>query len=81
MVEREVFLINPKHQYYLLQRGDCVYGSQSLKEKRLLSESMFTPIERRLSILKMVERYVFLMNRKFQLICPNEENEIMVPNH
>ena len=30
---------------------------------------------------KMVGSEVFLMKPKHQLIYPNEENEIMVPNH
>ena len=46
MVEREVFLLNPKQQNRLSQQGVCVYIAQSWKERRLLCESMFIPIER-----------------------------------
>ena len=56
MVEKKVFLMKPKHQNHLSQRGECVYSAQSKKETILLSESMFITIERRTSILKMVEK-------------------------
>ena len=59
--------------------GIC--GVQSLKERRLLCESVFIPIERRSLILKMVEREVSLMKLKHQFIYPNEEIEFMVLNH
>ena len=65
-VIREDFLMKPKHQYQLSDRGECVYDAQSWKERRLLCESMFIPIERRTSILKMVIREVFLMKQKHQ---------------
>ena len=55
-VEREVFLLKPMHQKRLLQQGECVYSAQSWKEMILLCESMFILIERRTSILKIVER-------------------------
>ena len=28
-VEKEVFIMTPKHQYHLSQRGECAYGGQS----------------------------------------------------
>ena len=58
--------MKPKHQYYLSQRGVWVYDAQSRNETRLLCESMFIPIERRTSILKLVIREVFLMKPKHQ---------------
>ena len=66
MAERDVFLMKPKHQYHLSQWGECVYGAQSWKERRLLCESMFIPIERRTSILKLVIRKAFIMKPKHQ---------------
>ena len=66
MVEREVFLMKPRHQYHLSQRGEWTCGGQSLKESRLLCESKFIPIERWTLILKMVEREVFLTKPKHQ---------------
>ena len=66
MKEREVFDMKPKHQYHLSKWGDCVYGAQSWKEKRLLCESMFIPIERWTSILKMAEWEAFPMKPKHQ---------------
>ena len=50
LVTREVFLLKPKQQYHWSQRGECVYGTQSWKERRLLCESMFITIERRTSV-------------------------------
>ena len=48
------------------QQGEWIYGTQSLKEKRLLCESVFIVIERRALILKKVQRKVFLMKPKHQ---------------
>ena len=66
MVIREVFLLKPKHQYHLSQLGECVYDAQSWNETRLLCESMFIPLERYTSILKLVIREIFLMKPKHQ---------------
>ena len=53
-------------QYHLSQWEECVYDDQSWKERRLLCESMFIPIEGRTSILKLVISEVFLMKPKYQ---------------
>ena len=66
MAIREVFLMKPKHQYHLSQRGERVYDAQSRNEMRLLCESVFNPIERRTSILKLVITVAFLMKSKHQ---------------
>ena len=66
MVEKKVFPMKPKHQYHLSQLGERVYDAQSRNEMRLLCESMFIPIERRISILKLVTREVFLFKPKHQ---------------
>ena len=63
---REVFLMNPKHQYPLSLWGECVYVVQSWKERRLLCESKFIPIESRTSILQKAIRDVFVMKPKHQ---------------
>ena len=34
MVIREVLPMKPKHYYHLSQRGECVYDTQSWKERR-----------------------------------------------
>ena len=81
MVEREVFLLNLKQQNRLSEQGECIYIAQSWKERRLLCESMFIPIERWTSFLKMVEKQVFHMNQSTEIIYPNEENMFMVPNN
>ena len=45
---------------------EWICDAQLLKERRLLCESMFIPIERWTSILTMVEKHVFPMKRKHQ---------------
>ena len=67
-VMREDVLKKPKHQYRQSQRGERVYDAQSWKERRLLCESMFIPIERWTWILKMVGNQVFLMKSKHQYL-------------
>ena len=82
MVEREAFLMKPKHQCHLSQWVTRIYSAQLWKEKRLLFESMFVPIDRWTLILrKMGEKNFFLMKSKHQFIYPNYRNEFMVPNH
>ena len=66
LVEREVFLMKPKHQYHLSQLEECVYSAQSWNEKSLFCESIFIPIEKQASILKIVERKVSLLKAKHQ---------------
>ena len=51
---------------HLSQWGERVYGAQSWKERTLLCESVFIPIDRRTFILKMVRKVVFLMKSKCQ---------------
>ena len=63
---KRCFFMKPKHQYHLSQRGECVYGTQSWEERRLLCESMFIAIERQTLIQKLVEWEVFLMEPKHQ---------------
>ena len=66
MVEREVFLMKPRHQYHLSQRGKRICGSQSFKKRRLLREPKFIQIERWTSVLKIVEIEVFVAKPKHQ---------------
>ena len=66
MAIREVSLRKPKDQYHLSQRGECVYDAQLWNETGLLCKSMFIPIQRCTSILKLVIREVFLMKSKHQ---------------
>ena len=63
-IERLVFLMKPKLQYYLSQRGEWIYGIQSWNERILLCESMIVQIDKRTLILKIMERVVFLMKPK-----------------
>ena len=70
-----------KHQNHLCQWGECDYGARSWKERRLLCESMFIPIERQTLILKMVERDVFLMKPKLQYHLSQRGECVSVPNH
>ena len=66
MGARKVFLMKPKHHNHLSQQGECEYGVQSWKERRLFYESMFIPIERWTWTLKMVKIEVSLSKRKHQ---------------
>ena len=45
---------------------EWIYDAQSLKERRLLCESVFIPIEKWTLILKMAEREVFLIKQRHQ---------------
>ena len=58
--------MKPKHQNPWSQQGECVYSAQSWKEKRLLCESMFIPIESWTPILKIVKQQVFIMKPMHQ---------------
>ena len=66
LVEREVFLMKPKHQNHLSLWGECVYGAQSWSEWRLLCESVLVQNDRPTLILKIVAREVFLLKPKHQ---------------
>ena len=66
MVEREVFHMKPRHQYLLSQWEEWICGVQSLKERRLLFESMVIQSEWRTLVLKMVEKEVFVTEQKHQ---------------
>ena len=79
--EKWSFSYETKASVYLSQWGEWACGAQWLKEKRLLSKSVFTPIERWTLILKIIESEVFLMKPKHRFIYPNQKNEFMVPNH
>ena len=61
---KKSFLMKPKHQYHLSQQGESVNGAQSWKERRLLCESVFIPIDKWTLTLKMMEREAFLMKPK-----------------
>ena len=52
MVDREAFFMKPKHQCYLSQWVEQVYGGQSWKEMRLLCDSVFVLIDWWTLILK-----------------------------
>ena len=60
------FSYGTKALIHLSQWGEWIRGAQSIKEKRLLCEFIFILIEKRTSILKVVEREVFLMKPKLQ---------------
>ena len=78
MVGSLVFHTKPKGQFIYVE---WAYGAKWWKGKRLLCESMLVQIGRRTLILKMVESKVFLWNQRINIIYPNEEIMLMVPNH
>ena len=51
MMERKAFLQKPKHQCHLSQWGEWVYCAKSWKERRLICESVFVPIDKQSLIL------------------------------
>ena len=58
--------MKPKLEYHLSQLGECVYGAQSWKDRRLVCDSKFVQIDKRTLILKMVEKEAFPMKPKLQ---------------
>ena len=64
MVGSEVLLMKSKHQYHLSQWGECVYGSQSWKKKRLLRESVFILFDKWNLILKNGVKWSFSCEAK-----------------
>ena len=64
MMEREAFLMKPKHKSQLSQKGEWVYGAQSWKKKRLLYESVFVTIKKWTLILKNGGRRSFAYETK-----------------
>ena len=70
MVERDFFLMKPKHQYHLSQWGECVHGAQSLNKRRLFYESVFVQIDIRTLILKIREREIFHRKPKHRYHLP-----------
>ena len=81
MMERETFLVKPKHQCHLSQCGKWVYSAQLGKERKLLCKSIFVAIDKWTLALKMMEKEAFLMKSSINVNYPNEKNEFMVPNH
>ena len=60
------FSYETKDPYHLSKWGEWIFGAQSLKEMRLLCESVFIQIEIRVLILKLAEREIFLTKPKNQ---------------
>ena len=61
-----MFFYETKASIHLSQIGECVYGAQSPKKKRLLSESMFIPIDRWNLIIKNGGKWSFFIKPKRQ---------------
>ena len=66
MVGKGAFLMKPKHQCHLSQFREWVYGAQSWKERRLLCESTFVPINKLNLTPKNIKREAFLIKLKHQ---------------
>ena len=81
LVEKEVFPMKPKHQYCLSQWVECVYAAKSLKERRLLCESMFIAIDRRTLIPKNEGKLSFCYETKASIHLSRWGEWIYVPNH
>ena len=81
MVEREVFLMWPKHQYLLSQWGEMYWWCPIMKKRQLLCGSMFIPIDRRTLILKNGWKWNFFDETKASIHLSQSVEWIMVPNH
>ena len=75
------FSYETKALIHLSQRVEKSCGAQSIKERKLLHESVFTTFNRWTLIQKKEGSEVFLIKQKRQFIYPNKENEFMEPNH
>ena len=60
------FSYETKASKSLSQRGECYYGAQSWKGRRLLRESKFIRIEKWTWTRKIEEKHIFLMKQKYQ---------------
>ena len=69
---KRIFPYETKASIHVSQWVEWICGVQSLKERRLLFESMFIPIEGRTLILEKEEKKVFLWNQSIKFIYPNE---------
>ena len=65
MVEKEVFLMKPKRQYYLSQWEECVNSAQSWKKEIIMWIQVYPNWKRNFDS-KMVENEVFLLKRMHQ---------------
>ena len=77
---KKSFSCETKALIHLSQWEEWISGAQSLIKSRLLCESMFILIGRHTLIPKKVERKAFLWNQSINIIYPNKENVVMVPN-
>ena len=74
MVEREVVLMKPKHHFIFPNEENEFMCTQSLKERRLLYESVFISIKWWTLTLKLVEWEVIPIKKSINIIYPNELN-------
>ena len=51
------------------------------ERKDIIMWTYVYPIEKQTLILKMIERGVFFCNKRLNIVYPNEENVLMLPNH
>ena len=80
MVERKVFLANPKLEYRVSQWGAHDCSAQSQKKWRLLWESKFDSFRGYTSIIRKMEEWkLFLPNQRANIVYRNEENMIVLP--
>ena len=78
-MEREAFVMKPKHQCHLSQWGEWLYGAQSWKERRLLI-CVCLNWQSNFNSKKWWKEKLFLWNQGINVIYPNEHNEFMVAN-
>ena len=80
MVEREAFIMKPKHQCYLSQWVTRVYGIQSWKEK--IKEWMLSNFVHELGFKGYWwKKKLFLQNQSTNIVHLSNENMFMMPNN
>ena len=88
MMESEAFSTKPKHQCHLSWWVGQAYGAQAWKEKRLLCESVFVPIDKWTLIVKNGRKWSFSYESKTSisfilmrgkcLWCPNMKRKEII---
>ena len=72
--------MKPKDQF-IYPNEENEFAAQSLKERKVLCESVFILTERQTLFLQKFEREVFFLNQSINIIYPNGENVFTAPNH
>ena len=73
------FSYETKVSIQLSQRVEKICAAQSLKERRVLCESVFIPIDKQTIILKMVEKKAFIVKPRINAFIPMSRMNLWCP--